>query len=90
MSPTSPQPPATDETPGYYQGACCPHCRGRIGPKDLFAAVDGLMANVIKYAFRAGRKPGEPAIKDLVKCRNYLDYAIERESHCNEIDAQEG
>jgi hypothetical protein len=33
----------------------------------------------IKYLVRAGRKPGEPRVKDLQKAKCYLERAIERE-----------
>lgn len=38
--------------------------------------LDFCLGNVIKYLARAGKKPGEPAIKDLKKARDYLDFAI--------------
>jgi hypothetical protein len=81
LSPTSPPSPApsTDRTPDHYRGASCPSCGATIGPKHLAADLDFLLGSVIKYAFRAGRKPGESALKDLLKCRDFLDDAIHRE-----------
>lgn len=38
--------------------------------------LDFCLGNVIKYLARAGKKPGEPTIKDLKKARDYLDFAI--------------
>ena len=38
--------------------------------------LDFCLGNVIKYLARAGKKPGEPAIKDLKKARDYLGFAI--------------
>lgn len=34
------------------------------------------LGNVIKYVTRAGKKPGSPAIEDLEKARQYLDFEI--------------
>jgi Protein of unknwon function (DUF3310) len=36
------------------------------------------LGNAIKYAWRAGLKPGTDAITDLEKCRWYLDREIAR------------
>lgn len=79
MSPTSSPPPHADEIPAYYQGAECPHCAGVITPADISENCDNNLGNVIKYAYRAGKKPGEPALKDLGKCLDYLNRAIRRE-----------
>lgn len=81
LSPTSPRSPepATDRVPAHYRGAECPSCGGHIDPKALAANLDFLLGSVIKYAYRAGKKLGEPALKDLEKCRDFLDDAIKRE-----------
>lgn len=92
MSPTSLPSLAcdADPTPSHYKGATCPHCQRAISPKDLFISVDGLRANVMKYAYRAGKKPGEPAIRDLGKCLDYLLDAIARDIEiASEADAKE-
>lgn len=34
--------------------------------------------NAIKYILRAGNKPGEGVIKDLLKARDYIDHEIEK------------
>ena len=34
--------------------------------------------NAIKYILRAGNKPGEDVIKDLLKARDYIDHEIEK------------
>lgn len=39
--------------------------------------LDFLLGNVVKYVARAGRKPGESAVNDLLKARQYLDKEIE-------------
>lgn len=39
--------------------------------------LDFLLGNVVKYVSRAGRKPGESAVNDLLKARQYLDKEIE-------------
>lgn len=35
------------------------------------------LGNVIKYVMRAGHKPGNPAIEDLQKARDYIDFELE-------------
>lgn len=35
------------------------------------------LGNVIKYISRAGKKEGEPTIKDLKKARDYINFIIE-------------
>lgn len=37
--------------------------------------------NAIKYILRAGNKPGEDAVKDLLKARDYIDHEIEKLSN---------
>ena len=34
--------------------------------------------NAIKYILRAGNKPGEDVIKDLLKARDYIDHEIKK------------
>lgn len=42
--------------------------------------LDFLLGNIVKYASRAGRKGGDNSmLTDLIKCRNYVERAIERE-----------
>ena len=36
------------------------------------------IGNAIKYILRAGNKPGEDVIKDLLKARDYIDHEIEK------------
>ena len=40
--------------------------------------VAGCLSHVIKYVARAGRKPDNPAVCDLKKARNWLDFLISR------------
>lgn len=44
---------------------------------DITQHLDFLCGNVVKYAARAGRKPGESRLDDLSKARWYIDLAIE-------------
>ena len=37
--------------------------------------------NAIKYILRAGNKPGEDVVKDLLKARDYIDHEIEKLSN---------
>lgn len=46
--------------------------------KDVAAHFNFNLGNVIKYVWRHGRKPGEPAVKDLMKARDYLNEEIMR------------
>ena len=39
--------------------------------------LDFSLGNVIKYILRAGKKPGEDALKDLKKAYDYLGHKIE-------------
>lgn len=39
-----------------------------------------LKGNIIKYAFRAGRKPNEPFEKDMNKCKQYKKWLNEYKS----------
>lgn len=87
LSPTSPPSPESDRTPDHYRGASCPCCRAAITPKDLMGHLSFEIGSVIKYAFRAGRKPGEPALKDLLKCQDFLNDAIRRERERESRDA---
>lgn len=52
---------------------------GNIEVWDAITAwdLDFLLGNVVKYVSRAGRKPGESAVNDLLKARQYLDKEIE-------------
>jgi hypothetical protein len=59
------------QEPPYYRlpcGASAWDVMAEIGVLDAF-----LLGNAIKYALRAGRKPGESAEKDLAKARHCLD-----------------
>ena len=50
------------------------------------AGLDYFLGNVCKYISRAGRKPGEDAIDDLIKARAYLTKKIEILSTTNPVD----
>lgn len=52
-----------EHSPAYYRAMA-------IQPTDFIVAnkIDYLPASIVKYATRAGRKPGEPALKDAKKC----------------------
>ncbi len=45
---------------------------------DLVEDLDFLTGNIVKYAFRAGKKRGSPELQDLEKCESYLNRAIAR------------
>ena len=45
---------------------------------DVVEGFDFLSGNVIKYVWRAGRKPDGNATEDLRKAREYLDRQIDR------------
>lgn len=65
---------AYDPPPAHYD-------TGVMDPWAVWAAfgLDPWEANLVKYICRAGKKDGEPRLKDLLKARNYLAYLIERE-----------
>lgn len=52
-----------EHSPSYYRAMA-------IQPTDYIVAnkLEYLPASIVKYASRAGRKPGEPALKDAKKC----------------------
>ena len=56
------------------------HYIGKVQPIDLIEAHDMNFnrGNVIKYTTRAGKKDGEPELKDLEKALYYLNREIER------------
>jgi len=39
--------------------------------------MDFLLGNVVKYVVRAGTKPGESRLDDLLKAQAYINKAIE-------------
>jgi hypothetical protein len=39
--------------------------------------LDYFLGNVVKYVSRAGKKPNEPILDDLLKAQAYLDKAIQ-------------
>lgn len=41
---------------------------------------DAYLANAVKYILRAGKKDIAPRLDDLIKARNYINKAIEKES----------
>ena len=62
----------TESTPSHYQGT--------IQPIDLINAqnLNFNLGNVVKYVCRAGKKQGEPNLKDLKKAKDYINYEIKR------------
>ncbi len=46
---------------------------------DVVEHFDFVLGNVIKYAWRAGLKPGTTKLQDLEKCLWYAQRAVERE-----------
>ena len=59
-------------SPSHYQS-------GVIETWDFIAdqRLDFFLGNVIKYVVRAGKKPGEEEIEDLLKAKTYIDKRIE-------------
>jgi hypothetical protein len=45
--------------------------------------LDYFLGNVVKYVSRAGKKPNEPIVDDLLKAKAYLDKAIH--NHLNDV-----
>jgi hypothetical protein len=39
--------------------------------------LDFFLGNVVKYVVRAGKKPGEEEIDDLLKAKQYIDKRID-------------
>lgn len=55
------------------------------GGGELHDLIDTLpfdLASAVKYIYRAGRKPGEDADKDIAKARHYLDRFRRRLDTC--------
>lgn len=50
--------------------------------------LDFCLGNVLKYISRAGRKPGNEPIQDLMKARFYLDYEIKRFTSTIHVDEE--
>ena len=68
-------------SPDYY--AISTEWSGPDGYIDAMDVIDALgfnfnMGCVVKYVVRHGRKPGEPALKDLKKARDCLNREIAR------------
>ena len=40
--------------------------------------LDFNLGSVLKYIARAGKKPGEDVIRELNKCKEYIDFEIEK------------
>jgi hypothetical protein len=77
--PTKPtSPAATGEAvdhPAHYGGA--------DNPYEAIKVIEAwdlgfCLGNLVKYVSRAGKKPGEAALKELKKARWYLDREISR------------
>lgn len=60
-------------SPDYYKTAAGTDVFAILNDEELFAFAKG---NVLKYVIRAGRKPGEMAIKDLGKALDYLQVMV--------------
>lgn len=65
------------------------HYDGANGAKliDITQNCDFVLGNVIKYAFRAGKKDGESSIDDLRKAHWYLHKAISMEKNCDAVQS---
>lgn len=62
--------------PHYTSGPPCKHCGEPIECIDITTHENFNRGNAFKYLWRAGKKG--PAIEDLRKARQYLDFEIER------------
>ena len=62
----------TKQNPDHYQ-------LGTIQPWDYIVSqdMDYLTGNIVKYITRAGTKPGESKMDDLLKAQAYLNKLIE-------------
>ena len=60
-------------SPDYYKTAAGTDVFAILDNEELFSFAKG---NVLKYVIRAGRKPGEDAIKDLSKALHYLKVMV--------------
>lgn len=52
---------------------------GEVELIDLLVHFDWLHGSLLKYAARAGRKPGSTKLEDLLKAQQILTRLIERE-----------
>jgi hypothetical protein len=68
-------PAAYDPPPDHYASGA------GIDPWAVWDAfdLDRYTANAVKYLLRAGKKDIAPRLDDLIKARNYINKAIERE-----------
>lgn len=57
--------------PNYYNNT-------NISPFDVIDdwGLDFYSGSIVKYVKRAGKKPGEEKLKDLIKIRTYVDKLI--------------
>lgn len=71
-------PASYDPPPGHYSTGA------GIDPWAVWDAFgldkDAYLANAVKYILRAGKKDIAPRLDDLIKARNYINKAIEKES----------
>lgn len=71
-------PAAYDPPPDHYSTGA------GIDPWQVWDAFgldkDAYLANAVKYILRAGKKSIAPRLDDLVKARNYINKAIEKEN----------
>lgn len=80
------QPEMVDHPPHYNSlGACCPGCGRPIECIDVVRHFNFVMGTIIKYAWRAGLKPGEPMSKDL---RKIAWYASNEAEHQERLEAK--
>jgi hypothetical protein len=75
----------TDAAPASYDPPPDHYSTGAgIDPWQVWDAFgldkDAYLANAVKYILRAGKKDIAPRLDDLIKARNYINKAIEKES----------
>lgn len=77
-APKDAAPAAYDPPPDHYSTGT------GIDPWQVWDAFgldkDAYLANAVKYILRAGKKSIAPRLDDLIKARNYINKAIEKES----------
>lgn len=56
---------------------------------DVVEHFDFVVGNIIKYAWRAGLKPGNSRLQDLEKCLWYAQRAVDREKALGDPDPDE-
>lgn len=62
----------------YFNEARCKKCHEPIECIDVVQHMSFATGNVVKYAWRAGKKDPSKTLEDLRKARQYIDFEIAR------------